>query len=110
MTEDILSILTRLEAGQASLISRIDRLEAGQVSLRADLMARIDRLQDAVSAIQSDIAVNFGASDTVKRAQDNTREELRGFNDILMAMVRRVRALENRIREFEGNPPGIFKE
>jgi hypothetical protein len=86
-----------------TVLAALARLEAGQISLRVDLMARMDRLENRITAVQSDIAVNFGAADTVKRAHDNTREELRGYSEILMEMVRKVRILETRVREITGD-------
>lgn len=95
--DPIVAALGRLEAGQSSL-------QAGQTSLRVDLMARMDRLEDGLTAIRNDIAVNFGAADTVRRANDNTREEVRSLADVVSALVRKVRMLETRVRTLTGDP------
>ncbi len=82
----ILAALARLEAGQTTLQQSVaalaTRAELTQVrteltQVRVDLMARMHRLEDGLTAIRNDIAVNFGAADAVKRANDNTREEVR---------------------------------
>lgn len=87
-----------------SILAALARLEAGQTSLRVDLMARMDRLEDGLTAIRDDIAVNFGTSDAVKRAHDNTREEMRSLSEMVSALVRKVRSLETRVREIAGDP------
>jgi hypothetical protein len=84
-------------AMRADFVTRTDML-----SMRADLMGRMDRLQDAVTAQQSDIVVNFGASDAVRRATENTREEVRGHHELLMILVRRVRVPESRLNDLAG--------
>jgi chromosome segregation ATPase len=94
---DLMGRMDRLEAGQ-------ERLETSQTSLRADTMERMDRLQDSLTDIRNDIGVNFGASDAVKRANDNTREEVRALSEMMSALVRKVRALETRVREITGDP------
>lgn len=76
-----------------------DPILAAIASLRGDMMARMDRLQDSITAIRDDIAVNFGASDAAKRANDNTREEVRALGEVVTAMVRRVRNLEAQVRD-----------
>jgi len=99
MSDD--SILTAL----ARLESRLVRLEDGQTALRVDVMARMDRLENKLTEIRDDIAVNFGATDTVKRANDNTREELRSLGETVSAMYRVVRRLDDRVRHLEGDAP-----
>jgi len=96
-----LAALARLEAGQATLQQSVaalaTRAELTQVrteltqvrteltQVRVDLMARMDRLEDGLTAIRNDIAVNFGAADAVKRANDNTREEVRSLGEMVCA-------------------------
>ena len=93
--------MTAVRGDQAAM--RADfATRADMLSMRAELMGRMDRLQDAVTAQQSDIAVNFGASDAVRRATENTREEVRGHYELLMILVRRVRVLERRLNDLAG--------
>jgi chromosome segregation ATPase len=94
----------RLAADQAALRADFARLEAAQTSLRVDCMARMDRLENGLTDIRNDIAVNFGATDAVKRANDNTREELRALGDVVSAMYRQIKALEARVRDITGEP------
>jgi uncharacterized coiled-coil DUF342 family protein len=86
------------------ILAALARLEASHAALRVDLMARMDRLEDGLTAIRTDIAVNFGAADAAKRANDNTREEVRSLSEMVSALVRKVRALETRVREITGDP------
>lgn len=104
--------MDRLEAGQRAtsealagrmdrLEIRLDQLEAGQNKLRADVMERIDRVQNAVTQLRDDYAVNFGASDAVKRANENTREELRSLSEVVFTLVRQLRAVSGRVDQLE---------
>lgn len=80
---------------------RLDQLEAGQNKLRAAVMERSDRVQNAVTQSRDDHAVNFGASDAVKRADENTREERRSLSEVSFTLVRRRRAVGNRVDQLE---------
>lgn len=80
------------------------RLQTSSTQLRAALMERMDRLQNSISLIRDDIAVNFGATDAVKRANDNTCEELRSLGDLVMGMNRQIQRLQTDIRELRGDP------
>jgi len=95
--DDLTAMRGDQAAMRADFVTRTDML-----SMRADLMGRMDRLQDAVTAQQSDIVVNFGASDAVRRATENTREEVRGHHELLMILVRRVRVPESRLNDLAG--------
>jgi chromosome segregation ATPase len=114
--------LTRLEAGQADTSGRLTRLGTGQESLRTDfrtlrtdfleelgttpaaIMERIDRVQDSVSAIRDEIAVNFGAVNQARRVNDNTRDELRGLNDVVARMMTLILRLQTDVAELKGKP------
>jgi hypothetical protein len=121
MSDDpVLAALARLEAGQGELSTRLAQVEAGQSAMRTEMatfrsgvmdelgktrgviMEKIEGVQADIGRIRDDIAVNFGAVDAVKRANDNTREELRSVGDLVTAMVRKVRTLEDRVRALEG--------
>jgi hypothetical protein len=91
----VLAALGRLEAGQASL-------QAGQAKLRGDLMERMDRFENKLTAIRDDIAVNHGTADQVRRANDNTREELRSLGDVVMAMERQILRLKTDVEDLKG--------
>ena len=109
---------TRLEAGQtslrddvaslredvASLRADVGRFDVKQTSLRVDIMERMDRLQNSLTDIRNDISANFGSADAVKRANDNTREELRALGDVVSALYRKINSLETRVREITGDP------
>ncbi len=81
-----------------------DPVLAAIASLRVDLMARMDRLENSLTDIRNDIAVNFGTADAVKRANDNTREEVRSLRDIVAALVRKIQTLETKVRDITGAP------
>jgi hypothetical protein len=81
------------------------RLEQGQQELQQgqhDIMARIDRLQDTVTAMQSDITVNFGAAEHVQRREENTREEVRTLTNLVYAMERQIKHLQTEVRDLRG--------
>jgi hypothetical protein len=95
MSDDrILTELAALRAGQ-------EQLQAGQDRLRVDMMARLDRLTDAVTAMRDDIKVNFGASETVRRANEHTREELRDTQNMVADMRRQLLSLGERLAAVE---------
>ena len=52
--------------------------------------------------MRDDVAVNFGASDAVRRVHDNTREELRGLGETMSLLFRKLNRVEQEIREIEG--------
>lgn len=93
--------LDHLGVGQNATTERLDHLEATQSKLRADVMERIDRVQNAVAQPRDDNAVNFGASDAVKRANENTREEVRGLSEVVFTLVRQLRAVSTRVDQLE---------
>jgi hypothetical protein len=70
--------------------------------LRADLMARMDGLANNLTNIRDDIAVNHGTADSVRRANDNTRDELRNLGDVVMAMERQILRMKTDIEELKG--------
>jgi hypothetical protein len=93
------------------------RVEAGQINLRRDMatrddligvrvaiMERVDRMQDRLTAIRDDIGINMGAVDAVKRANDNTREDLRTLGEQVTVMWRQLKSLEARVRDITGDP------
>ncbi len=87
----------RVHADQGTVVASL-------ANLRVDLMARMDRLENRLTDIRNDTAVNFCASDGVKRANDNTRAEVRSLSEMMSALVRKVRTLETRVREITGDP------
>lgn len=86
------------------VLAAIAQLRAEQGQLRGDLMARLDRLQNAVTAIRDDIAVNFGATTEVRRANEHTRDEVRALGDVVNAMQRQIQRLQSELRELRGEP------
>ena len=100
-TDRILTAIEALVGRLDQMDGRLDRLEAGQNKLRADVMERIDRVQNAVTQLRDDYAVNFGASDAVKRANENTREELRSLSEVVFTLVRQLRAVSGRVDQLE---------
>jgi chromosome segregation ATPase len=101
--------LTRLEAGQGSIRDNLTRLEAGQGSIRDDLlktraeiMERIDRLQNTVTSIHDDIAVNMGAVDSARLANDNTREDVKQMREQMSVMWRQLKAVQARVDVIDG--------
>src|SRR4051794_10470425 len=94
--------LTSVEAGEAKLGGGLTSVKASQTSLRVDLMARMDRLENINTAIRDDISVNFGAVDAVRRANDNTREELRALSDVVSLMHRQINRLQTEVEQLKG--------
>jgi uncharacterized phage infection (PIP) family protein YhgE len=92
----------KLEAGQATLEAGLTSVKASQTSLRVDLMARMDRLENINTAIRDDISVNFGAVDAVRRANDNTRDELRALSDVVSLMHRQINRLQTEVEQLKG--------
>jgi hypothetical protein len=67
-------------------------------------MGRMDRLQDSLTAIRDDIGVNMGRADAAVRVNASTREDVRGLEEQFGLMWRKIRHLENRVREIGGDP------
>ena len=65
-------------------------------------MARMDRLQDGITAIRDDIAVNIGAVEAGRRANDNTRDDLRTLNEQVSVMWKQLKRLQTDMREIRG--------
>jgi hypothetical protein len=63
-------ILAAIEALGANLRGEI-------IKTRTDIMARIDTLQTSVDAIRDDLTVLGGGNDSVRRTNENTRDEVR---------------------------------
>lgn len=95
----ILETLTRLEQGQEQLKQE---LRQDHERLRVDLMGRMERLQDSLTTIRDDIATNYGTADVARQANDNTREELRALNDVVMRMQRQMARLQTDVRTLKG--------
>jgi chromosome segregation ATPase len=81
-----------------------DRILAAIADLRIDLMARLDRLQNAITAIRDDISVNFGTAEAARRANDNTRDELRALTEQVSGMLRQIQRLQTDVRHLKGEP------
>jgi len=92
-----------------ALTERVETLAVGQSAIRAeflaaldktrgDVMARLDRVGDELSAIRDDIAVNLGTADQVRRANDNTRDELLALVDQVAGMMRQILRLQTELR------------
>jgi hypothetical protein len=97
------------------LASRMDALETGQATFRADLVAefgktrgaimeKVAEVQTSITAIRDDIAVNFGAVDQARRINDNTRDEMRGLNDLVARMMTLILRLQTEVAELKGKP------
>lgn len=85
------------------VLNAITEHRAETAKLRTDLMARMDRQQDVMTAIRDDIAVNFGTVEDAKRANDNTRAELRSLGDVVSAMQRQIHRLQSDVRTLKGD-------
>jgi len=96
--------LTQVETGHRQLEAGLARLEAAQTSLRVDLMARLDRVQDSVTAVRDDVGVNLAQSERAHEAIADTRAEVRSLGQQVAVAFRRIRQLEERVREITGDP------
>ena len=83
------------------ILREIASLRTEVTSLRVALVGRMDKLSDEITAIRGDIRVNFGASESVRKANDNTREELRALNDVVAQMNRQILHLGERLAGLE---------
>jgi uncharacterized membrane protein YccC len=106
-----LVLLHELTNGQKRIQETVNRVgtwsrevDKFQERMRTDLMARMDRLQDSLTAIRDDIAINYGAADQVRRAHDNTREQLRALADTQATMLRQIQRLQTDMRILKGEP------
>lgn len=109
-------ILAAIAALRTDMTSRMDQLETSQATFRADLLAefgktrgaimeKLGESQDLLTAIRDDIAVNFGAVDQARRINDNTRDEMRGLNDLVARMMTLILRLQTDVAELKGKPP-----
>ncbi len=96
--------LTALRTDVTPLRTEMTALRTEMIALRTDLMERMDRLQNGMTLLRDDVSVNFGAVETVRRVNDNTREELRALGDVVSAMHRQIHRLQNDVRELRGEP------
>ena len=85
-----------------NIYKRFDEFRAELTDVRVELMPRMDRLRDDISAIRDVIATNFGATDTVRRANKSTREETRSLFDLVMKMERQIQRLQSDVRTLRG--------
>ena len=102
---------TSLQSNVKTLLTNALALDEGQMALskshralRVDLMARMDRLEDKITDMRGDITVNFGATEQVRRANSNTREELRAVEDHVGTMLLQIRRIKSVISELDGDP------
>ena len=85
------------------ILGEIANLRTEVTGLRVALMGRMDKLSDEITAIRGDMRVNFGALESVRKANDNTREELRALNDVVAQMNRQILHLGERVAGLEQN-------
>jgi hypothetical protein len=97
-------ILAEITGLRGDLVGVKTELRDELVSVRTDLMGRMDRLQDSLTAIRDDIGVNMGRADAAVRVNASTREDVRGLEEQFGLMWRKIRHLENRVREIGGDP------
>src|SRR6266567_3936521 len=89
----------------AGLASVQETVRSEVTEARVVIMARIDRLSDIVTGVRDDIRVNFGASETVRRANEHTREELRDTQNMIADMRRQLLSMGERLAHLEQKPP-----
>jgi hypothetical protein len=107
----ILHEIADLRTEVIGLRTEISDIRSEITGLRVALMGRMDKLSDEVTAIRGDIRVNFGALESVRKANDNTREELRALNDVVAQMNRQILHLGERVAGLEqGKNAGGIKD
>ena len=89
----------RIGSVQAELGARIGSVQAELTTTRSELMGRMDSLSDQIGGIRTDIAVNFAASETVRKANDNTRDEVRLLSETVSHIYRKLLTLEAKFYE-----------
>ena len=105
MSDDMPAWATAMEGRlQGGLTTLEGRLQANLTTLRSDLMEPMHRLQNSMTLLRDDISVNLAGVETVRRANDNTREELRALGDVVSAMHRQIHRLQTDVRELRGEP------
>jgi hypothetical protein len=88
---DIVSQTAQIIQNQTLLVEDLVRRISPLVDeLRVDLMERANRHEDKLSAIHDDIAVNSAAADRARRANHNTRDEMRDLEEIVSNMMRQI--------------------
>jgi thiamine biosynthesis protein ThiC len=85
----------------SELVSIRETVRSEVTETRALIMGRIDRLSDVVTGMRDDIKVNFGASETVRRANEHTRDELRDTQNMVADMRRQLLSLGERLAAVE---------
>ena len=104
--EAIQAELAEIRHQLGRLVPRVQESVRSEVTeARVAIMARIDHLSDAITAIREDIKVNFGASETVRRANEHTREELRDTQNMIADMRRQLLSMGERLAHLEQKPP-----
>ena len=81
-----------------TLLRAIGELSGAVDRMRGEIVTRLDRYGDELSAIRPDIAANFGTADQVRRANDNTRDELLALVDQVAGMMRQILRLQTELR------------
>jgi chromosome segregation ATPase len=111
LTDSVIRIehtLTALLEGQRSLVEGQTSFRAAMVDelakTRADIMERLDRQQNSLTDIRADIAVNAASTDSVRRLNENSRDDLRALWDIVTQPRLKIDRLENRVRDVTGDP------
>ena len=94
-----------LDVSDDPILAALAQLEAGQISLRVDLMARLDGLQITVDAIRDDLTVLAAPTDGIRRAAENTRDELRDLSRNVADMQRVVLKHGTRLDQLERRTP-----
>lgn len=101
LTETIRAM--REEMRNSFVAERTDR-EAQITRYRTDIMDRMDRLENSLTAIRDDIAMNYGTANAVRRANDNTRDEVRNLHDVVQVLERQIQRLQTDVRGLKGEP------
>jgi hypothetical protein len=91
-------ILAAIEALGANLRGEI-------IKTRTDIMARIDTLQTSVDAIRDDLTVPGGGNDSVRRTNENTRDEVRDLARNVGDMQRILLKHGTRLDQLERRTP-----
>ena len=79
-------------------------LEAMEGRLLARMNANHETVLNALTAIRDDIGVNMGSTERVREANDHTRDELRSLGETVSVIFRRLRQVEEKVRELRGEP------
>jgi uncharacterized membrane protein YccC len=98
---DILGQVTLVFDEQTRFRTDLTQFHAELTRVRTDVMARLDRHETKLDAIHDDVGVNMGAVEAVRRANENTRDQVNTLSEMVVSLHRDLRKLRTRVDGLE---------